>query len=276
MDRFDASWLSPDPLEFPHRYAEPADREIVGFYASALAYGRVAQIRATLEDLTRRLGPHPATFVRNFDARRDGGVFRGFVHRFHRGRDMILLTAILSRALGDAGSLEEWFLAGDSPAEEDIAVGLSSFCRRSLDVSGLPPGAGVRGGRLAPGAPVRYFFSSPASGSACKRLNLFLRWMVRPNDGLDLGLWTRVAPSRLVIPLDTHIARIATNIGLTARRTPDWKMAVDITERLRELDPEDPIRYDFALCRLGILDYCPRRRDPLKCARCHIQPVCTL
>jgi uncharacterized protein (TIGR02757 family) len=123
---------------------------------------------------------------------------------------------------------------------------------------------------------VRAFLSDPASGSACKRLNLFLRWMVRPDDGLDLGLWAPVRPDQLVIPLDTHEARISRYLGLSDRRTVDWKMAVEVTEGLRRLDPSDPVRYDFALSRLGILDECPRRRDPVKCRRCPLVPVCTL
>ena len=123
---------------------------------------------------------------------------------------------------------------------------------------------------------MRYFFSSPAGGSACKRLNLYLRWMVRHDPGLDLGLWTEVPPSRLVIPLDTHVARIARYVGLSSRNTADWKMALEVTRALREFDPGDPVKYDFAICRLGILDYCPRKRDALKCAACLLKPVCTL
>jgi uncharacterized protein (TIGR02757 family) len=100
--------------------------------------------------------------------------------------------------------------------------------------------------------------------------------MVRRNGGLDFGLWRGIPPARLVIPLDTHVARIAANLGLTLRRSVDWRMAVEVTAALRTLDPDDPVKYDFAICRLGILDHCPRRRDPVKCARCLIKPVCTL
>ena len=143
----------------------------------------------------------------------------------------------------------------------------------------VPPEVGIvegRNGRLGPGSPVRLFFSSPADGSACKRLNLFLRWMVRRSGGLDFGLWSDVSPRRLVIPLDTHVARIARYVGLTTRTTPDWKMALDVTHSLRRFDPGDPVKYDFAICRLGILDYCPRKRDIVKCEGCSLRPVCTL
>lgn len=272
--RFDRSWLSPDPLEFLHRLDDPADVEVFGFYAAGLAYGRVDQIRRSLTDLAARLGPHPARFVREYDAQRDAARFRGFVHRFHVGRDMALLTELLHRALNEETTLGDWFARGDDPAAPDVGPGLTAFCRGMLDRTELPFS---RNGRLPARAPVRYFFSAPADGSACKRLNLYLRWMVRRDrHGLDFGLWTRVSAARLVIPLDTHIARIATNIGLTRRRTPDWKMATEITDALRRLDPSDPVKYDFALCRLGILDFCPRRRDPVKCADCRLQPICKL
>lgn len=272
--RFDRRWLSPDPLEFLHRYDDPADVEIFGFFAAGLAYGRVDQIGRSLADLAERLGPHPARFVREFDASRDAARFRGFVHRFHVGRDLALLTELLHRALDEEQTLGDWFARGDDPTAPDIGPGLTSFCRRMVGRTDLRL---TRSGRLPPRAPVRYFFSAPADGSACKRLNLYLRWMVRRDrHGLDFGLWTRVSAARLIIPLDTHIARIATNIGLTARRTPDWKMAEEITRALRRLDPADPVKYDFALCRLGILDLCPRRRDAVKCAACSLQPICTL
>lgn len=272
--RFDRRWLSPDPLEYLHRYADPADIELFGFYAAGVAYGRVEQIRRTLEELARRLGPTPARRVREFDFRRDTALFRNFTHRFHGPRDFALLTELLRRALAEAGTLGAWFALGDDPAAPDIGPGLTNFCRRMTGQAGLP---GTRGGRLPARSPVRFFFSAPADGSACKRLNLYLRWMVRHDGhGLDFGLWRGVSPARLVIPLDTHVARLAWNLGLTRRKGVDWKMALEVTEALRALDPEDPVRYDFALCRLGILDYCPRRRDALKCAACQLQPICTL
>ena len=123
---------------------------------------------------------------------------------------------------------------------------------------------------------VRFLLPSPSEGSACKRLNLFLRWMVRAEDGIDCGVWTRVSSRQLVIPLDTHIARISSYIGLTEMRSPGWPMALDITRSLRRLDPGDPVRYDFALCHLGIAGDCPRKRNLQKCARCPIVAICRL
>lgn len=273
---FDRSYLSPDPLEMVLRYADPADAEIFGFYASGLAYGRVDQILKTLGKLAAIMGPHPARFVREYRFERDRHAFRGFVHRFHAARDMALLTEILHRALEDAGTLGAFFARGYSPGHEDIGPALADFCGRLAGQGNLPGGAGVGAGRLSPDAPVRYFFSSPRNGSACKRLNLYLRWMVRRQGGLDLGLWRDIPPAKLVIPLDTHVARIARYIGLSPRATADWKMAAEVTARLRKFDPDDPVKYDFAICRLGILDYCPRKRDRVKCAACVLKTVCTL
>lgn len=273
---FDARWLSPDPLEFVRRWHAPEDREIAGFFAAGLAYGRVAQILATLDRIGELFGASPAAFVRGFDPASDAARFRGIRHRFHGPREFTLLSTLLGRALERWGTLEELFLAGDDPDSTDIGPGLAAFCRTLLDTPGLPAGPGVSRGRLGPASPVRLFFCSPEDGSACKRLNLWLRWMVRGGDGLDLGVWTRVSPARLILPLDTHVARIGRYIGLSARRTPDWRMAREMTESLRRLDAADPVKYDFALCRLGILDHCPRRRDETRCAACLLQPVCTL
>jgi uncharacterized protein (TIGR02757 family) len=275
-ETFDVRWLSPDPLEFVRRYTDPADQEIAGFFAAGLAYGRVGQILASLERIGVLFGDSPADFVRRFRPATDAARFRGLRHRFHGPRDFTLLSVLLGRALDRWGSLEALFLAGDDPASPDIGPGLAAFCRTLLDTPDLPPGPGVHRGRLAPAAPVRFFFSSPEDGSACKRLNLWLRWMVRGGDGLDLGAWTGVSPARLVVPLDTHVARIGRYIGLSSRKSADWKMAREVTEALRRLDAVDPVKYDFALCRLGILDRCPRRRDESRCAECLLLPVCTL
>jgi len=148
----------------------------------------------------------------------------------------------------EAGSVERFFLRGHVAGGPDVSEGLASFTERvlALDHGGLYPGR-----RLPAGAGVRFFFPSPRSGSACKRLNLYLRWMVR-REGVDLGLWRGVDPAHLVIPLDAHIYTIARRVGLTRYRSPGWPMAADITRRLRRLDPRDPVKYDFAFHRIGL------------------------
>jgi uncharacterized protein (TIGR02757 family) len=160
-----------------------------------------------------------------------------------------------------------------SSQDVDITEALEGFSKLLL-------GFGHEGfyprGELKRRIGVRFLFPRPSEGSACKRLNLYLRWMVRPDDGIDCGVWTGVSPRQLVIPLDTHIARISSYIGLTQLRSPGWAMAQDITNSLRRLHAEDPLRYDFALCHLGIAGDCPRKRNLEKCARCPIVAICRL
>ncbi|MGH7162910.1 MAG: DUF2400 family protein, partial [Planctomycetota bacterium] len=155
------------------------------------------------------------------------------------------------------GSLEELFLRGDTG---DLATALDAFCEA------------LRGPRPTRG--VRFLLPRPSDGSACKRPLLFLRWVARRDDGVDLGLWRRVRPDRLIVPLDTHVHRIAYWLGLTARRSPSWRAALDVTQALRAYDPADPARYDFALAHLGILRDCPRRPVADKCAPCPLRPWC--
>lgn len=273
---FDIRYLSPDPLEIVHRYRRPEDREVVGFVASALAYGQVEQI---LESVDRALalmeadGKSPAGFVRAFDPVRDGEKFRSFRHRFNAGEDLACLLYWARQAMEEAGSLEGFFLRGYRPEESDVGPALSRFVRGLLS---LDRGSFYPKGLPGPGQGVRYFLPSPEDGSACKRLNLFLRWMVRRGDALDFGQWREVSAARLVIPLDAHVSRIARYIGLTDRLTPSWRTALEVTGRLRGLDPEDPIKYDFSLCRLGILKMCPKKRQPARCGSCPLLDVCRL
>lgn len=270
--RHGARFLANDPLQFPRRFPSRADREIAAFFSAVLAYGRVAVIRRNLEDLFCRMGGSPAEFVGNFSSRPDARRLAGFRHRFNSGEDLAALCRMLRRILEQAGSLEGFFLAGDEPAGPDVGPALASFSRRALAL-GLFPLPGRPGEPSASG--VRYFFPSPEKGSACKRLCMFLRWVCRPDDGIDLGLWRGVDPARLVIPLDTHIARISRLLGLTRRRNPDWKMALEVTANLRKLDPRDPVRFDFALSHLGISEGCSGRSGQW-CIPCPVAELCTV
>jgi uncharacterized protein (TIGR02757 family) len=264
-------FLANDPLDFPRRYASAADREAAAFLSAALAYGRVAIIRNNLRDLFRRMPEGPAAFVRNFDPARDLARLEGFRHRFNSGADVGCLCFMLRRMIEEAGSLEGFFRLGDDPAAPDIGPALNSFCRRALalDVSAV---VGRR--HLPPDSTVRYFLPRPEGGSACKRLCMFLRWVCRPDDGIDLGLWT-IAPARLVVPLDTHIARISQLLGFTSRRSPGWKMALEVTEALRGLDAADPMRYDFALSHLGISEGCTGKEGRW-CVECAVFGKCEI
>ncbi len=271
--RYGSRFIPTDPICFPRAYGRPDDREVAGFLAAVFAYGRVPQIQSSVARLLGLMGDSPAGYVRRFDPVAGRRALRGFVHRFNDARDTGLLLFMMRQMLERSGSLEAFFLEGDSPESEDVGPALASFVDRALALDCSP---WYRSGSLPAGAGVRFFLPSPRDGSSCKRLNLFLRWMARPDDGVDMGIWTGVDPARLIIPLDTHVSRIASYIGLTSRRTVGWKMAIDVTRRLRRLDPRDPVKYDFALCRLGILDQCPRARDPIKCAGCDLRSICTL
>lgn len=270
---FDLAYLAPDPLEFVHRFTEPGDREVVGLLSACLAYGRVDGIKRSVEKVLSVMGPSPSAFVMSFRPDKDGRLFSSFVHRFNRGDDISCLLYFMRQMVEQSGSIGGFFLKGYAPEESDIKGALHAFSTGALSLDSTP----VYGRKKLPEkAGVRFFFPTPMGGSPCKRLNLYLRWMVRRGDSLDFGIWKDVDPAKLVIPLDTHIARISRNIGLTSRATADWKMAVEITDALREFDPADPVKYDFALCRLGILDKCPKKADPARCERCLLRKICVL
>lgn len=250
-ESFNAPESAADPVEIVRRFADPADREIVAFLASALAFGRVASVLASIERVLVAMGPSPAAFVRGFEASRDGEVLQPLVHRWTRGPDLVALVLVLRGMLDAHGSLDRAFAAGHDRDAVDIRDGLEAFSSASCRTD-------VREayGRKMPARPgFWYFFTKPSGGSGCKRLNLFLRWMVR-RDAVDPGGWTSVTPSQLVVPLDTHIVRLGRCLKLTRYTSPGWKMAAEITASLRALDPVDPIRYDFALCHLGMMHAC--------------------
>jgi uncharacterized protein (TIGR02757 family) len=265
--------LTNDPVQFVRLYEDPADREVVGLIASGFAYGNVKSVLNTVRTVLSYLGPSPVRTIATFDPRQDMRRMKGFYHRFNTSRDLAVFLWIIRRSLEDYGSLEAAFSSGISAGDSDVSDALNHFSEVLL---GFGHEQFYPRGELQRRVGVRFFFPSPQQGSACKRMNLYLRWMVRPEDGIDCGVWTKVKPRQLVIPLDTHIARISGYIGLTNMQTPGWRMAVDITQSLRRLHSDDPVRYDFALCHLGIAGDCPRKRNLLKCARCPIVAICRL
>jgi uncharacterized protein (TIGR02757 family) len=247
---FDHVTSATDPVHIVRRYEAPEDREVVGFCAAALAFGRVASVLQSIESLVAVMGPRPADFVRSFDPGAHRARIDPLVHRWIRGRDLVALLLILQRMLREAGSIERFFIAGDDQSAADIGPALDAFSTRALQTDLK---AAYR--RLPKRPGVCYFFPRPSAGSACKRLNLFLRWMVR-RDAIDLGVWTSVSPARLIIPLDTHVIRLGRCLRLTRYASPGWKMAAEITAALRVIDPADPVRYDFSVCHLGMMNAC--------------------
>jgi uncharacterized protein (TIGR02757 family) len=256
-----------DPIQIVRRYAEPADQEIVGFCAAALAFGRVGGVINTVETLACILGPAPAQFVSRFDPAAPHPELRAMVHRWTRGVDIAALLWILRQMLERSGSIEGFFREGYRDAAVDVGEALDSFSQRALALD-------VREvyGRMPARAGVCYFFPRPSAGSGCKRLNLFLRWMVR-HDGVDLGAWRTIPAAKLIVPLDTHVIRLGRCLQLTRYTSPGWRMAVEITAALRAIDPVDPVRFDFSLCHVGMMNACGygRRQGD---AQCPLRGIC--
>jgi len=265
---FDHVTSATDPVHIVRRFTSPADREIVGFCAAALAFGRVASVLQSIESLLAVMGPHPAAFVRRFDPVQERLRLEPLVHRWISGRDLIALLIVLQRMLIEAGSIEAFFLQGDVATSPHVGPALDSFSTRAL-ATDLRAAYGRRVPRQRG---VAYFFPRPSAGSACKRLNLFLRWMVR-RDEIDLGVWSKVSSARLVVPLDTHVIRLGRCLKLTRYTSPGWKMALDITNALRAFDSTDPVRFDFALCHVGMMNACGFQK-PQGSANCPLRGLC--
>lgn len=248
---YDREESAADPVHRVRPFTGAADREIAGFCAAALAFGRVASVLNSIDTLFAILGPHPSAFVRAFDPDAPHPELRAMVHRWTRGTDLVALLWMLRQMLERSGSIEGFFVEGLDDGAPDVSQALDSFSARALALDMRR--AYRRRLRGRPG--VCYFFPRPSTGSACKRLNLFLRWMVR-RDAIDLGVWTHVPASKLIVPLDTHVIRLGRCLGLTKYASPGWRMAADVTASLRRLDPDDPVRFDFSLCHVGMMNAC--------------------
>lgn len=263
-----------DPVEIPRRYADADDAEVAGLLASCLAYGRADLFKPVVERILAEMGPSPARFAEAFARSPDPGAFASAVYRFNRPPDVRALVAAIGHVRRLHGSLGARFAAlfreeGGGPAA--LRGALERFARELREappVDALLRGRGRRG--------ILHLLPDAGGAGACKRLNLYLRWMVRGPDGIDLGLWRGVPASALLIPLDTHLHRIGGLLGLTARKDASWRTAEEVTAGLREIDPEDPVRFDFPLCHLGMSGECPARPTPGRCAVCGLVSACRL
>lgn len=257
---FGAGYIDTDPVSIVHRYTDPVDREAAGFIVSSLSYGGAAQIIRSARAALAPAGDSPASFIRSLTRASARNIWHGFKHRWTDCEDIVRLAMSLQKILNEYGSVGSLIESLDDPSEqtvEGVMIRLVSWMRDNQDDTFQKS--------LVP---------SPADGSACKRLAMYFRWMVRGPDDIDFGIWNFISPSRLVIPVDSHIARIARRLNLTKRSSSDWKMALEITAALRTLDPADPVRYDFALVRPGILGDC-RSTDPDVCRACALASLCT-
>jgi uncharacterized protein (TIGR02757 family) len=239
--------IKPDPLQFVYEYSKPPDMEIAGFLAAALAYGRVEQIENSVRNLLGRMGKSPFDFVTGF-TRKNRARLENFKHRFTTGDDISDLLVLLKGAITKSGSIEKFFLRFYVPAEENIIPALTRFCDSLLNMKSRGLSRGLK-----------FLLASPGRGGAAKRLNLFLRWMVRSDD-VDAGLWRDVDKSKLIVPVDVHMGRLCRILGFHSRSNVTLKTAVDITKNFVAIEPQDPVKYDFALSRIGILENCTGRR----------------
>lgn len=237
------SLIPPDPLQFVYHYDNPLDKEIVALLASALAYGKVQHIQNSLTKLFTIIGPHPHDFACGF-TRAERKKLENFKHRFNTGGDISDLLTLLKTIYHQNSTLENFFSANYNPSDLNIIPALTTFTQQLLKMYAgkfhkIPPRS------------FQYLLPNPAAKSPCKRLNMFLRWMVRA-DNIDTGLWKSIKTSHLIIPMDTHITRITKLLKFHNKKNISLKTAVKVTADFAELNPEDPVKYDFALCRLGM------------------------
>ncbi len=253
-----------DPIEIPRRYSDPEDIEVAAFISSCFAYGKVDLFKPVIEHILKPGAKHPAEFIANFSLKKDAKYLKGVSYRFNREKDILCFLHIVSKALRKYRTLKDLFYSHFKTDHDDIKIALTGFVDTLAEIDTSP----VYGSNIQPTG-LKHLLPSPENGSACKRMNLFLRWIVRKKD-IDLGIWELIPPSKLIIPLDTHIARISRCLGLTDRKSPDWKMAADITESLKKLDPGDPLKYDFALCHQGISGLCKGIASSGTCTDCSL------
>ena len=229
-------FIHPDPLEFLYDYEDIQDREIVGLVASSLSYGRVSHILKSVFFVLQQMQPSPTVFLKR--ASRDSLLytFAGFKHRFTTEEELSSLLIGIKCVVDEYGSLFACFSAGLNDGDDTVLPAISNFVEKLKDRDK---------------SSYNSLIPSPVKGSACKRLNLFLRWMVRKDD-VDPGGWDMVSARKLIVPLDTHMHRICFALKFTQRKRANMRAAFDITDAFRTICPEDPVRYDFCLTRLGI------------------------
>ena len=238
---FDKLQISPDPLQFLHLFKDERDIETIGFIASVFAYGNVAQINKTLKKLILFMEDRPYNFLINFGNRSRSIRSLDLKHRFYSEADVKMFLTLLRKILKEYGMLKNLFLKFYNSSDPNLKNSISMFSETLLNE--------IDKRKITAG--IKFMFPDPELGSACKRMNLFLRWMVR-KDELDFGLWNEIPTNKLVIPVDTHIARICKSLKLTEKKNVSWKMAEEITENLKKFDPADPVKYDFAICHIGM------------------------
>jgi len=250
-------YLDTDPVSIVHKIKGEKSRETAAFISSVFAFGNVKTIKATILKVLHPMGNNVYDFIKHYEKLQHESLlnskksqrsklylFQGIGHRFIKGNDISCLVNTLHFVLKEYGSIENLFMQYFTK-ENNLRKSLEVFTKNIREIY-------CRNNSDFCERTLRFMLPSPEKGSACKRMNLFLRWMVR-KDEIDLGIWKGIKKNELIIPLDTHIARISKSLGFTKRKTLGWNMANEITENLKKFDPLDPLKYDFALTRIGML-----------------------
>ena len=233
------SFIENDPISVPHRFSSLQDIEIAGFFAAIMSWGQRPTIIRKAKELMALMDDVPFDFIRHH-SEEDRKRFLSFRHRTLQPDDIIYLVDVLQTIYQEHKSLEEVFIGSLDTSHEDVFVPLCAFHDRLFD-------------HKHPLERTRKHIATPARKSSCKRINMYLRWMVRKDDrGVDFGLWNQISPSQLIVPLDLHVGNVARHLGLLSKPVNDWQAAKELTARLKEMDPEDPVKYDFALFGMGI------------------------
>ncbi len=235
------SFIESDPISLPHQFSKLQDIEIMGFWTSILAWGQRKTIINKAQELVQLMEYAPYDFVLNHKEM-DRKRFLDFRHRTFQPTDVLYFLTFFQHYYQRNDSLEDAFIRGLDPTDPTIEKGLNNFYELFFSIPSVPKRT-------------RKHIATPIKKSACKRLNMFLRWMVRKDDkGVDFGLWNKIKPSQLLIPLDVHVDKVARRLGLLGRKQMDWQAVLELTEKLRRFDSEDPVKYDFALFGLGVLE----------------------
>lgn len=236
------AFIDTDPISIPHGFDDPRDQEVIGLFAALLAWGQRRTVLNKMAELCERMSYKPYAFVRNFDPDRDAQQLKGFKHRTFQAADAFWLTNNLGILLREHGTVEKLFtrhLRENHAHVLGIGRAIQGFSTSVMDAHPRTPQR------------LQKHLARPESGSACKRLNMYLRWMVRGGP-VDLGIWPEIHPKHLMLPLDVHSGRQARKLDMLDRKYNDWKACFELTENCRELCPEDPARYDFAFFGLGV------------------------
>ena len=240
---YKSKFSSKDPIWVLHRFSDPRDIEIMGLITASYSYGQVDLINKFTAKLISRIGNNPYEFTINFTKGKDKKYLKGLNYRFNSEHDLISLFNAVHYAVTEYGSLKNLFLKSYRDDSENIIDALSDFISVLNKLS-----------KHTNGTERSYFnflLANPSNKSTCKRMNLYLRWMVR-KDEIDTGVWSEVSTSKLIMPVDVHVARVSKNLKLVQRKSVDLKFALELTENLKKFDKVDPVKYDFSLCHIGI------------------------